>query len=314
MRNKTALGITIAVVVSAAAAAAVTIVTRRRRQRCNGARSASELPLVYCNSETLREAIVRAGIPATADADAGAPITCVPPVSMRGCDEDAAEAHAPDSASSSSSTSASASAAAEGAAYFAIKYYGDVNVAPAPQTWRWLFPQRAASSSSASPPFVNTLALFGAPAVLRAFMQRCTAFVASHHATALVAFESRAMTFAAGVAVVTGLPLIAVHKDNDTCARTPHDATVSNAQSKRYQKRLTLDVNALPADARVVVICDVINTGGTIVAVAELLQKHRACVAGVFTLVDFASCGAAAFLRGAISADNTSDYLALVSL
>jgi adenine/guanine phosphoribosyltransferase-like PRPP-binding protein len=299
LRLRLAAALAVALAATASVAYGLRMTRQRRRLGAANADVAStpkELPVVGCDAPLLCRAMQRAGVPATSSIFANAPLTCVPPETM---DSDSEEE------------------CAETAAYFAVNYFGKFDVEPPRETWKWLFPQRLAKAtrrgdadetkataadaattvvamSASEMPHVNTLALFSAPSVLRAFLRRCADFVDSQHATALVAYESRAVAFAASVAATLALPLVPVYKDNDTCARTQYNAVVENVDSRRFKKKLTLDINALPRDARVVVICDVVNSGGTIAAVVELLLKHGTNTVGVFTLVDFRASGGAA--------------------
>jgi adenine/guanine phosphoribosyltransferase-like PRPP-binding protein len=300
LRLRLAAALAVALAATASVAYGLRMTRQRRRLGAANADVAStpkELPVVGCDAPLLCRAMQRAGVPATSSIFANAPLTCVPPETMDSDNEEEC---------------------AETAAYFAVNYFGKFDVEPPRETWKWLFPQRPAKAtrrgdaddvrsesetkatamamtmSASEMPHVNTLALFSAPSVLRAFLRRCADFVDSQHATALVAYESRAVAFAASVAATLALPLVPVYKDNDTCARTQYNAVVENVDSRRFKKKLTLDINALPRDARVVVICDVVNSGGTIAAVVELLLKHGTNTVGVFTLVDFRASGGAA--------------------
>jgi adenine/guanine phosphoribosyltransferase-like PRPP-binding protein len=232
-----------------------------------------------CCSQTLRDALLRAGVPAR--------LTYVPPEGMHcGGPEKCAET----------------------AAYVALDYFKTTGAEPPADAWKWLFPQNRpekpartvvadevvddetiakqcyAAMMAASQEMrrngdapslkyapidasemlhVDTLALYGAPSVLRLFVRHCAAFVEAQRATVLVAHEGRGMAFASVVAAATALPLLAAPSG----------------------------INFSRGDARVVVLCDIVNSGNTCVGVLALLSRRGAPAVGVFTLADFRSCG-----------------------
>jgi adenine phosphoribosyltransferase len=124
--------------------------------------------------------------------------------------------------------------------------------------------------------------------------------VAALRPDALVAVEARGFLFGAPLALTLGLPLVPVRKPG----KLP-GATEAVDYGLEYGKdRLELHSDALTPGARVVIIDDLLATGGTVTAAAELVTRVGGVVAGAAFLIELAELGGRARLVGAsIAAD-----------
>lgn len=91
-------------------------------------------------------------------------------------------------------------------------------------------------------------------------------------ATSVVAVESRGFVFAAPVAAAANLPLILARKKG----KLPPPVHTISYTTEYSSDQLNLQQSARPG-SRPVIIDDVLATGGTICAVADLLRQNWAC-------------------------------------
>jgi adenine phosphoribosyltransferase len=109
---------------------------------------------------------------------------------------------------------------------------------------------------------------------------------------ALVAVEARGFLFGAPLALQLGLPLVPVRKPG----KLPGETHAVDYGLEYGRDRLELHVDALPGGARVVIIDDLLATGGTVAAAAELVMRSGATVAGAAFLIELVELGGRARL------------------
>jgi adenine phosphoribosyltransferase len=98
----------------------------------------------------------------------------------------------------------------------------------------------------------------------------------------VLGIEARGFIFAAPVALALKAGLAPVRKP----AKLPRE-TVSVTYDLEYgTETLALHADAVPAGSRVLIVDDVLATGGTALATAELVQRLGAELAGVSVLVE----------------------------
>jgi adenine phosphoribosyltransferase len=107
-------------------------------------------------------------------------------------------------------------------------------------------------------------------------------------AEGIVAIESRGFLFGAGMAIQLGLPLQLVRKPG----KLPYQ-TVSVAYQLEYgSDRVEMHVDAIEPGRSYVIVDDLIATGGTAAAAADLVEMQRGVVAGLLFVIELG------FLRG----------------
>lgn len=119
-----------------------------------------------------------------------------------------------------------------------------------------------------------------------ALFQRVTGAIAAHWGSAgithVLAIESRGFLFGAPVAQALGVALVPVRKPG----KLPR-ARVTERYALEYgTDALELHADALGAGARVLIVDDVLATGGTAAAVVRLAERSGAEVAGLAVVID----------------------------
>ncbi|MGY0633743.1 adenine phosphoribosyltransferase [Luteimonas sp. A478] len=104
---------------------------------------------------------------------------------------------------------------------------------------------------------------------------------------AVVGIESRGFILGAAMAQALGTGFVPVRKPG----RLPAD-TLSQDYALEYgTNQLQIHVDALPPRARVLLVDDVLATGGTLVAALDLLRRQGAEVAGASVLFEMLALG-----------------------
>src|SRR5690606_36463506 len=129
--------------------------------------------------------------------------------------------------------------------------------------------------------FYDISTLLQEPVAWRAAIERLAALVAAHRPDRLVGIESRGFVVAAPIAVQLGVGFGMVRKRG----KLP-GSVVAHTYSLEYgMDSIEISADLIPAGSRVVVIDDLIATGGTAAATVQLLRKIGAApVAAVFLI------------------------------
>ncbi len=140
-------------------------------------------------------------------------------------------------------------------------------------------------------PLLADPAAFGALTDL--FVELCT----RHGATKVVGLEARGFILAAPVAVRAGLGFVPVRK----AGKLP-GATLGQTYELEYgTAEVEIHAEDLSADDRVMVIDDVLATGGTAQASLELIRRTGAQVAGVSVLMELGFLSGRERIRSALA-------------
>ncbi len=113
--------------------------------------------------------------------------------------------------------------------------------------------------------------------------------------SAIVGIEARGFIFGAAVAAKLGLPFVPVRKPG----KLPVPVLAIDYALEYGTDTLEIDPDALADGASVVLIDDLIATGGTAMAAAELLRKAGAKIAAALFVIDLPDLGGADRLRDA---------------
>ncbi|HYM15690.1 MAG TPA: adenine phosphoribosyltransferase [Dehalococcoidia bacterium] len=142
--------------------------------------------------------------------------------------------------------------------------------------------------------FRDVTPLLRDPAALRFVLDEMAAAVEQRRATAIVGIESRGFLFGAPVAARLGLPFVPVRKPGKLPA-----ARMSVEYSLEYGNgQLDIHADALTPADRVVIIDDLLATGGTALAAIKLAELLGARVEGCVVLIELAALGGRAKLAG----------------
>ncbi|MEE4490394.1 adenine phosphoribosyltransferase [Streptomyces sp. NPDC050529] len=130
--------------------------------------------------------------------------------------------------------------------------------------------------------FKDITPLLADPVAFTALTDALAELCVRHGATKIVGLEARGFILAAPVAVRAGLGFIPVRK----AGKLP-GATLGQAYELEYgTAEIEVHAEDLSADDRVMVIDDVLATGGTAGASLELIRRAGARVAGVAVLME----------------------------
>ena len=136
--------------------------------------------------------------------------------------------------------------------------------------------------------FRDITPLLHEPAAFRHVIERFAELYAKAGLDAIVAIESRGFIFGAPLAATLGLPFVPVRKPGKLPA-----AHMSVEYSLEYgTSQLDIHEDALHRDARVLIIDDLLATGGTAMATAKLVELLGARVHSIAFLIELV------FLKG----------------
>jgi adenine phosphoribosyltransferase len=142
--------------------------------------------------------------------------------------------------------------------------------------------------------FRDITPLLGDPEAFGQVLDEMASFVESRRVDAIVGIESRGFIFGMPVASRLGLPFVPVRKPG----KLP-SARMSVEYSLEYGNgQLDIHADALGAGNRVVIVDDLLATGGTARAAAKLVELLGATVAGLLFLIELAPLGGRARLDG----------------
>ncbi|MER5897923.1 adenine phosphoribosyltransferase [Streptomyces sp. NPDC001876] len=144
--------------------------------------------------------------------------------------------------------------------------------------------------------FKDITPLLADPVAFTALTDALAELCVRYGATKVVGLEARGFILAAPVAVKAGLGFVPVRK----AGKLP-GATLGQAYELEYgTAEIEIHAEDLSADDRIMVIDDVLATGGTAEASLELIRRAGAQVAGVAVLMELGFLVGRARLEGAL--------------
>lgn len=143
--------------------------------------------------------------------------------------------------------------------------------------------------------FRDITTLLSDPAALRTSVAMLAEQVQATGATLVAGMEARGFIFGAAVAIQAGLGFVPIRKPG----KLPIDTIGVDYALEYGSDRLELDPGAVPADAKVALVDDLIATGGTALAAMQLVRLAGAEIAAAHFVVDLPDLGGARRLREA---------------
>lgn len=128
--------------------------------------------------------------------------------------------------------------------------------------------------------FYDITPLLGSAAGLATAVDRLAA--AAPPADLVVGIEARGFLLAAPVACRLGLGLVPVRKPG----KLPRSVVTVGYELEYRTDSVAVHADAIPPGSRVLIVDDVLATGGTVAATADLVAKLGATVAGVLVLAE----------------------------
>jgi len=135
--------------------------------------------------------------------------------------------------------------------------------------------------------FRDITPLLADPAALAVAVERLVEPWREERLDAIAAVEARGFLFAAPMALALGIGVIPVRKPGKLPA-----ATIAHEYELEYgHDRLEMHAGVLPAQSRVLVVDDVLATGGTAAACMRLVETAGGSVAGAAFLLEIEPLG-----------------------
>lgn len=141
--------------------------------------------------------------------------------------------------------------------------------------------------------FRDITTLIGHGAGLKASIGHLAERVGASGATAIAGMEARGFIFGAAVAVELGLGFIPVRKPG----KLPIETIGIDYELEYGTDRLEIDPSAISQGQNVAIVDDLIATGGTALAAAQLLRQAGATVSHALFVIDLPELGGADKLR-----------------
>ena len=132
--------------------------------------------------------------------------------------------------------------------------------------------------------FKDITPLLGEPG---AFRMACDAMAKAFRGagvTHVAAIESRGFLFGSPIAVTLGAGVVPIRKKG----KLPYDAEFEEYELEYGTDALEMHVDALPIGARVLIVDDVLATGGTAAAACRLVERLQGTVVGCSFLIRLA--------------------------
>ena len=130
--------------------------------------------------------------------------------------------------------------------------------------------------------FLDITPLLASPAGLAATVDQLVA--AAPPADLVVGIEARGFLLAAPVAYRLGLGVVPVRKPG----KLPRAAVSVDYELEYRSDTVAVHADAIPAGSRVLIVDDVLATGGTVAATGDLVTRVGGTVAGVLVLAELA--------------------------
>jgi adenine phosphoribosyltransferase len=130
--------------------------------------------------------------------------------------------------------------------------------------------------------FKDITPLLASPRAFRAAVDALAERVAGQRADGLLAIESRGFIFGAALAQTLALPLQLVRKRG----KLPRKSISMRYELEYGFDHLEVHEDAIEPGRRYLIVDDVIATGGTAAAVAQLVEAQRATVAACVVLIE----------------------------
>jgi adenine phosphoribosyltransferase len=141
--------------------------------------------------------------------------------------------------------------------------------------------------------FRDITTLMANAAALKAAIDQLAAPYEGADPSLVAGIEARGFILGAAVAIELGVGFVPMRKSG----KLPHEVVTETYDLEYGTDTLEMHKDAVPPGARVVLIDDLIATGGTAVAAVSLLRRSGASIVGAGFVIDLPDLGGAARLR-----------------
>ena len=142
--------------------------------------------------------------------------------------------------------------------------------------------------------FRDITPLLGDGEALRAVVQDLAAPFRQQHIDRVAGIEARGFLFGAPLAVELGAGFVPMRKEG----KLPHETFSAQYELEYGDAAIELHQDGLQPGDNVLLVDDVLATGGTMAAAVELVQQTGANVAGIVTLIELTALNGRARLSG----------------
>ena len=129
--------------------------------------------------------------------------------------------------------------------------------------------------------FKDITPLLGQPESFRSACEEMAEAFRAERVTHVAAIESRGFLFGSPIAVSLKAGVVPIRKRG----KLPYDAAFEEYELEYGTDALEMHVDALPSDARVLVVDDVLATGGTAAAACRLIERLQGTIVGCAFLI-----------------------------
>ena len=129
--------------------------------------------------------------------------------------------------------------------------------------------------------FKDITPLLGQPEPFRSACEAMADAFRSERVTHVAAVESRGFLFGSPIAVTLSAGVVPIRKRG----KLPYDAAFEEYELEYGTDALEMHVDALPSGARVLVVDDVLATGGTASAACRLVERLHGTIVGCAFLI-----------------------------
>ncbi|MFP4415703.1 MAG: adenine phosphoribosyltransferase [Fibrobacterota bacterium] len=129
--------------------------------------------------------------------------------------------------------------------------------------------------------FYDVCSIFSNPQALTYVIDKMVEIYSNESIDGIIAIESRGFILGSPFAIRKQLPLILARKKGKLPGRT-----LQESYALEYgEATLEMHIDDVPEGKRWLIIDDLIATGGTIEAVAKMIQRRKGEVVGVFSII-----------------------------
>ena len=129
--------------------------------------------------------------------------------------------------------------------------------------------------------FKDITPLLGQPESFRMACEEMAGAFRAERVTHVAAIESRGFLFGSPIAVMLNAGVVPIRKRG----KLPYDAAFEEYELEYGTDALEMHVDALPSGARVLVVDDVLATGGTAAAACRLIERLQGTIIGCAFLI-----------------------------
>ncbi len=130
--------------------------------------------------------------------------------------------------------------------------------------------------------FKDITTLLAEPAAFQYSIEQLKSKVSDRQIDAIVAIESRGFIFGAALAHTLGKPFAIVRKKG----KLPYQTIAEEFDLEYGREKIEMHIDAVKPNQKVLIVDDVLATGGTALAVAKLVEKLGGVVAGFAFLIE----------------------------